>query len=97
MPNAFTRLRALHGRNSLRRRHSAEDHRRDDFVSSFRARKPRYRSRRRRLDGDQEARGLLLMISLTHDSRPRTFDEFLSQDLNTELLRFTTAGSVDDV
>jgi sulfate adenylyltransferase large subunit len=36
------------------------------------------------------------LISLTHD-RPRgNFAEFLEQDLNTELLRFTTAGSVDD-
>jgi sulfate adenylyltransferase subunit 1 len=31
------------------------------------------------------------------DSSPReTFPDFLEQDLNTELLRFTTAGSVDD-
>jgi len=36
------------------------------------------------------------MISLAHDREPRTFAEFLEQDLNTELLRFTTAGSVDD-
>jgi sulfate adenylyltransferase large subunit len=38
------------------------------------------------------------MISLTHNSssQPRSFKEFLEQDLNTELLRFTTAGSVDD-
>jgi sulfate adenylyltransferase subunit 1 len=36
------------------------------------------------------------MISLTHSSPSRSFAEFLEQDLNTELLRFTTAGSVDD-
>src|SRR3954466_16391480 len=36
------------------------------------------------------------MISLTHEREPRSFGEFLEQDLNTELLRFTTAGSVDD-
>jgi sulfate adenylyltransferase large subunit len=36
------------------------------------------------------------VLSLTHD-RPRgNFAEFLEQDLNTDLLRFTTAGSVDD-
>jgi sulfate adenylyltransferase large subunit len=36
------------------------------------------------------------LISLTHD-RPRgNFAEFLEQDLDTDLLRFTTAGSVDD-
>src|ERR1700758_4884199 len=36
------------------------------------------------------------MISLTQDREPRSFAEFLEQDLSTELLRFTTAGSVDD-
>ncbi len=36
------------------------------------------------------------MISLAHDRPRRNFAEFLEQDLNTELLRFTTAGSVDD-
>jgi sulfate adenylyltransferase large subunit len=36
------------------------------------------------------------LTSLTHDLAPRSFAEFLEQDLNTELLRFTTAGSVDD-
>ena len=36
------------------------------------------------------------MLSLTHDLPRPDFAEFLEQDLNTELLRFTTAGSVDD-
>src|SRR5262245_20144377 len=36
------------------------------------------------------------MISLAHERAPRNFAEFLEQDLNRELLRFTTAGSVDD-
>jgi sulfate adenylyltransferase large subunit len=36
------------------------------------------------------------VISLTHDKPRGNFAEFLEQDLNTELLRFTTAGSVDD-
>jgi sulfate adenylyltransferase subunit 1 len=36
------------------------------------------------------------VISLTHDLPRPDFAEFLEQDLNTELLRFTTAGSVDD-
>jgi sulfate adenylyltransferase subunit 1 len=36
------------------------------------------------------------MISLTHDRPRQSFAEFLEQDLNAELLRFTTAGSVDD-
>src|SRR4029077_4331212 len=96
VPDAFARLRAVHRRDSFGRRHLAEDYRRDDFVQALGTRKSRHRSRRRRLDGNQEARGILLMISLTHDSRPSSFAEFLEQDLNTELLRFTTAGSVDD-
>jgi sulfate adenylyltransferase subunit 1 len=36
------------------------------------------------------------MLSLSRDVRRQTFPEFLEQDLNNELLRFTTAGSVDD-
>jgi len=36
------------------------------------------------------------MISLAQEQEPRSFAEFLEQDLNTDLLRFTTAGSVDD-
>src|SRR6202048_397804 len=36
------------------------------------------------------------MISSGHGGRDTGFAAFLHQDLNTELLRFTTAGSVDD-
>jgi bifunctional enzyme CysN/CysC/sulfate adenylyltransferase subunit 1 len=36
------------------------------------------------------------MSATVEVSRPRTFDEFLAEDLGKELLRFTTAGSVDD-
>jgi sulfate adenylyltransferase large subunit len=36
------------------------------------------------------------MISSGHGGRDSGFAAFLEQDLNTELLRFTTAGSVDD-
>jgi sulfate adenylyltransferase subunit 1 len=36
------------------------------------------------------------VISLTHDRLRGSFAGFLEQDLNTDLLRFTTAGSVDD-
>lgn len=36
------------------------------------------------------------MISSGHGGRDAGFAAFLHQDLNTELLRFTTAGSVDD-
>src|SRR6202171_6122613 len=36
------------------------------------------------------------MISSGHGGRDTGFAAFLQQDLNTELMRFTTAGSVDD-
>src|SRR6266446_2657760 len=36
------------------------------------------------------------MISSAKNSPQDAFHAFLEQDLNTELLRFTTAGSVDD-
>jgi sulfate adenylyltransferase subunit 1 len=36
------------------------------------------------------------MISSLNNSARESFPTFLEQDLNTELLRFTTAGSVDD-
>src|SRR2546428_7072444 len=36
------------------------------------------------------------MISSLKNSPHSTFSTFLEQDLNTDLLRFTTAGSVDD-
>jgi sulfate adenylyltransferase subunit 1 len=36
------------------------------------------------------------MISPAHDPGARNFADFLDKDLNTDLLRFTTAGSVDD-
>src|SRR5229473_1352841 len=36
------------------------------------------------------------MISSAKGSAREAFHAFLEQDLNTELLRFTTAGSVDD-
>src|SRR5467141_4153662 len=36
------------------------------------------------------------MISSVKNSPHSTFSTFLEQDLNTDLLRFTTAGSVDD-
>ena len=63
MPHAFARLRSVHRRDSLGCRHGAENHRRDGFVPPLRAREPRDRPRRRRLDGNQEARGIFLMAT----------------------------------
>ena len=62
VPHAVARLRSVHRRDSLRRRHGPENHRGDGFLPALGARKPRDRSRRRRLDGNQEAGGLFLMV-----------------------------------
>src|ERR1700683_3564574 len=85
----------MHGRDSLHGRHGAENYRGDDFFPPLGARKPRDRSRRRRLDGDQEARGLFLM-GLAANPEAFGFEAFMQQNLEKDLLRFTTAGSVDD-
>src|SRR6202022_5133561 len=50
----------------------------------------------RRLDGDQEARGIFLMLTAEHTELFADLDVFLNQNLGKDLLRFTTAGSVDD-
>src|SRR6202041_898718 len=57
-------------------------------------REPRDRSRRRRFDGAEEAGGIFLMS--TAFAPVETYDSFLQQELKKDLLRFTTAGSVDD-
>ena len=41
VPHALARLRAVHRRDPLRRRHGAQDHRGDDLVPPLGARKPR--------------------------------------------------------
>src|SRR6266478_4811603 len=61
-----------------------------------RTRKPRYRPRRGRFHGTQKAGGIFLMISPSNSRSADAFAGFLEQNLSTELLRFTTAGSVDD-
>src|SRR5271169_3751020 len=93
--HALARVRAVHRRDSLHRRHGGENYRGDDFVPALGARKPRHRPRRRRLDGNQEARGLLLM-SLAANQEVWGFESFIERNLEKDLLRFTTAGSVDD-
>ena len=61
VPHALARLLAVHGRHPLRRRHGAEDHRGADRDAAVRAPAPHHRSRPGRLDGAEEARGILLM------------------------------------
>src|SRR5882757_3856916 len=96
VPHEVARMRSLHGSNPFRCRHRTQDYRGNGVLPPLRTRKPRHRPRRRRLHGTQEARGLLLMISSLKNIPHSTFSAFLEQDLNTDLLRFTTAGSVDD-
>src|SRR5262249_12213182 len=73
--------------------HAAQDHRGDDPVPPQRARESRDRSRSGRIDGAQEARGLFLMATVASDP---TITAWLEETARTELLRFSTAGSVDD-
>src|SRR6202007_2881619 len=89
-------MRAVHGRDSVGSGHRAANYRGDAFVSQVGAREPRHRSRRRRLDGNEEARRIFLMLTPVQSEAHDTLDDFLSQNLGKELLRFTTAGSVDD-
>ena len=64
VPHAIARLLALHRRDQVRRRHRPEDHRRADRDQALRAPAPHHRPRPGRIDGAQEARGLLLMSGL---------------------------------
>ena len=91
---ALSRLRALHRSHPVRGRHLAENYRGDDLLPPVGARKSRHRSRRRRLHGIEKTRRLFLMVSAP--VIPDGFEQFLQRDLEKELLRFTTAGSVDD-
>src|SRR5580700_9074985 len=89
-------MRSLHRSNPFTSGLCCENYRGNDFVPAFGARKPRDRSRRRRIDGAQKAGRVLLMISTT-EVRPRgSLLEFPDESLGMQLLRFTTAGSVDD-
>src|SRR6516165_2288688 len=89
-------MRAVHRSDSLRGRYRPPDYCGDAVVSQVGTREPRHRPRRRRLDGDQEARGIFLMLTTAHAQPSENLDGFLAQNLGKELLRFTTAGSVDD-
>ena len=92
---ALAGMQPVHGRHSLRCGDDSGHHCGADFVPLVGARQSRDRSRPGRLDGDQEAGGLLLNGS---DSRLPAFsiEEFLAQEREKDLLRFSTAGSVDD-
>src|SRR6185295_8414634 len=82
-------------RDPLGSRHCAEDRRRNDAGAAFGARKPGDRPRPGGVDGAQEAGRLFLMPATCE--RPSTdIGSFLRQNEEKELLRLSTAGSVDD-
>src|SRR5579862_1239019 len=89
-------MQPLHRRHPLRRRHAAENHRRARLLPPQRTREPRDRSRPGRLHGNQETRGILLMAALADPVTNFAIEEFLAQEQSKDLLRFSTAGSVDD-
>src|SRR6185295_4459959 len=93
VPHALTRLHTMHRRNPLRSGHASEDNGRALRDAPFRARKPYHRSRPGRLHGTKEARRLLLMNAAQLET---PIESFLAQEERKQLLRFTTAGSVDD-
>ena len=78
------------------RRHDSENHRRAGVVPQVGAGKSRDRSRSGWFHGDQEARGLFLMAALAESLVAFEIEDFLAQEQAKDLLRFTTAGSVDD-
>src|SRR5262249_43311594 len=69
-------------------------------------RESRHRSRRGRLDGAQKARGLFLVTDAAAKTAAQsafangagggTLDGLMERHLHKDMLRFTTAGSVDD-
>ena len=68
MPDAFARLLSVHRCHTLRRRHRAQDHRRAHRDTPVGAAPANHRSRPGRIDGSQEARGVLLtMVRLQPD------------------------------
>src|SRR5262249_50434896 len=87
-------LRAVLGRGAIARGQCGGDRRGDARRADLRAHDAPDRPRRRRLDGAEEARGILLsMAPITTDA---TDLEVLAPSAPRDLLRFTTVGSVDD-
>ena len=73
---------------------AAGDHPGDAARADVRAAGPRDRPRRERVDGEEEGRGVLLVVCRPH--RARTSSPTSTQHEHKSLLRFITCGSVDD-
>src|SRR5512139_3651807 len=78
----------MHRRGSVHRPHGARHCRRIESGQALGAHHPPHRPRPGRVHGAEEARGVLLTMSALHT--------WLHRDGELDLLRFTTAGSVDD-
>ena len=88
-------LLPAHRRDRQRCRLAGHDHRGDARREDFRAPGPDHRSRRCRIDGEEEAGRLLLMKA--ESSLPASgIDAWLQAQGRKDLLRFITCGSVDD-
>src|SRR5258708_24790584 len=85
VPHALARLLPVHGRGPIDRDVCRRNHRRARRRPAVRAPASRHRPRSGRVDGDEKARGLLLMPA---------FAEAIAR--KPGLLRICTAGSVDD-
>src|SRR6185295_5995746 len=83
------------GRRRVQGHDAARDHPGDAAYPALRAPGPRHRLRPGRVDGAEEARGLLLMA---HEDALIEKDilAYLAQHERKDLLRFLTCGNVDD-
>ena len=66
------------------------------LTTHLRTSRPRHRSRRGGIDGEEEAGGILLMAAPVRRSSPPTSRPISGAHEHKSLLRFITCGSVDD-
>src|SRR4030095_12616401 len=82
-------------RSGVERGHAVGNHTRADPGEDLRAAGTRDRPRRRRLDGKEEARGVLLMDT-GNTLLATDIGRYLQAHQRKNLLRFIACGSVDD-
>jgi sulfate adenylyltransferase subunit 2 len=87
--------RHLHRRGGEHGRHGGGDHRGDRRGAGHGARRPRRRPPLRGRHGRPQAPGVLLM-SVLDEAQAAGYEQAARQYREMDLLRFTTAGSVDD-
>src|SRR3954451_23477194 len=89
------RVLSAHGGGRERSRHADRHHPRDAADDHIRATGTRHRLRCLGIDGEEEARRVLLMVDV-HHAAGSLVEEHLDRWEQTSLLRFITCGSVDD-